>query len=92
MNELAHLQEKLKQLLDRFYELKEKAASMEKVIARQEGEIQKLSESNNDLKEEVQKMNFNNHLTNLPENQKDQLNQQLDVVLQMIEKNMELLK
>lgn len=92
MNELSQLQDKLKTLLDRYYDLKEHAASMEKTIALQEEQIQRLSSSNHNLQEALRTISFSQHVKNLPENQKNRLKEQIDLVLQMIEKNINLLK
>lgn len=92
MNELSQLQEKLKQLLIHFYELKEQAVSMGKIISEQKEEIQRLSVSNDVLRKELEQINLNKQINSLPTHQKNDLKDQLDLVLQMIEKNIALLK
>lgn len=93
MKEISDVQEKLRQLLARYYELKERTAALEKSNAGLQEEIQRLTGANNQLKEALQKTNFQQHLSsNLEEGQKQEMKAQLDNVLQMIERNLDLLK
>lgn len=92
MKELSEVQAKLRQLLSRYYELKEQTAGLEKNNAGLKEEIRRLTETNSQLKEELQKTSLHQHLDALEEDQKQEIKTQLDSVLQLIKKNLNLLK
>lgn len=92
MQELSNLQDKLAQLLDRYYALKAHSGELEKTVAQQTETIKTLSKSKEALMEELQNSQLSSYLKSLPEAKSKHIKAQLDSILKLIEDNIKHLK